>query len=247
MADQLRRRTFWQAGMSHCKPAIIPPMKISAINPTARSTITEITARIRCVRLFRSVVRLEQIAAGRAGHEAVVEAADHVQHKRPADADVNVQRLEQLMPAIAGEDERDRQDEDRQPQQQRPGIVHHALQPNLISRMRNLQLVSADIVRRKPKPHWPSANRPRAAASRERCDSDRRPNPAQQLHLLSRTAQQASHRLLIRLVDDILSRDIETLPWMDRSPERWPSFPEPMSPATPAPGRLVVWFRMTHA
>ena len=101
------------------------------------------TARVRLLRrVLGGVVRLDQVAAGRAGHEGVVERADHVDRERPRLRDADVQRAEQHVPAEAGEQVAQRQDEDRPEQVVPVGLPDHADQPDLDERQGDGELVA---------------------------------------------------------------------------------------------------------
>ena len=109
--------------------------------------MTETTARVRWGVSLRGVDRFENVAAGRAGHEGVVERADHVEHERPPESHVDIQRLEQFVPSIRDDEEDDGEDKDRSQEQAGVGLMQHRPDAAIDQRIRQARRSLADDLR----------------------------------------------------------------------------------------------------
>ena len=95
-------------------------------------------------RELRCVIRLEHIAAGRAGHERVVKRADHVQHKRPAEAHLDFQHRQQFAPAIRANQIDQRKNKQRRQEQARARVLKHRPDAAIDQRIRQARRRLAD-------------------------------------------------------------------------------------------------------
>ena len=95
-------------------------------------------------RVLGGVVSFDQIPAGAAGHEAVIERADHVEHERARLCEADIHCLQQQMPAAAGDQKTEGQHHQCRQQERQVCLADESDEADIDQRIRDGHVISAD-------------------------------------------------------------------------------------------------------